>query len=259
MIRPAKSPNMMSTTGRIPVIPAPTPIPVKPASDLGVSSTRSVPNSWTRPPRTLNAVPASATSSPMMKTRGSRRISSASASRTASPKVNSRTASFTNSAVSGIHVLLHLVHVGIGRRHSELYGFLDLGLYFHLDLIQRGLIGDLLRENCLGRNLDRISLRLPLLLFLFRAIVFAADITHMVPHEAIGVRHKERGTIPVARALDQTLRHAINGAHILAIDAFRLHTERGAARQNIARSRFGNVGVLVVHVVLANVDHGQLP
>ena len=35
-----KSPNMMSTTGRIPVIAAPTPIPVIPASEIGESITR---------------------------------------------------------------------------------------------------------------------------------------------------------------------------------------------------------------------------
>src|SRR5581483_187828 len=44
----------------------------------------------TRPARTLNGVPASATSSPMMKTVGSRRISSASASLIAWAKVISR-------------------------------------------------------------------------------------------------------------------------------------------------------------------------
>src|SRR5579862_4857419 len=198
MIRPAKSPNMMSTTGRIPVIPAPTPIPVKPASEIGVSKTRSVPNSWTKPPRTLNAVPASATSSPMMKTRGSRRISSASASRTASPRVSSRTAT----AISGIYVLIHLVHVRIRRRHGKLDSFIDLGFYFRLSLIQRGLVGDLLRENRLGRNLDRIALRFPGLFFLLRAIVFATDIAHVMPHEAIGIRHQKSRTTAVARAVD---------------------------------------------------------
>src|SRR5579864_2132352 len=182
MIRPAKSPNMMSTTGRMPVIPAPTPMPVKPASEMGVSSTRSGPNSVTRPLKTLNAVPASATSSPITNTLGSRRISSASASRTASPNVNSRTAT----ATSGIHVLLHFVHVRIGRRHGGLHGFLDLGFHFRLNLVQRRLAGDVLRQDRLGGHLDRIALGLPGLLFLFRAIVFAADIAHVVPHKTIG-------------------------------------------------------------------------
>ena len=42
MISVEKSPNMMSTTGRNPVIAAPTPMPVNPGSEIGVSSTRSV-------------------------------------------------------------------------------------------------------------------------------------------------------------------------------------------------------------------------
>ena len=45
---------MMSTTGRRPVIAAPTPRPVKPGSEIGVSMMRSLPNSSTSPFSTLN-------------------------------------------------------------------------------------------------------------------------------------------------------------------------------------------------------------
>jgi hypothetical protein len=78
-----KSPNIRSTTGPAPVIAAPTAMPMKPGSEIGVSITLSVPNSSTSPESTLNGVPASATSSPIRMTVGSRRISSASASLTA--------------------------------------------------------------------------------------------------------------------------------------------------------------------------------
>ena len=57
MISVRKSPNMMSTTGRMPVIAAPSPSPVIPASEIGESMTRSGPNSSTSPARTLNGVP----------------------------------------------------------------------------------------------------------------------------------------------------------------------------------------------------------
>src|ERR1700690_629895 len=154
MVRVMKSPNMISTTGRRPVIAAPTPTPVNPASEIGVSTTRDVPNSSTRPDSTLNGVPASATSSPMMKTRGSRRISSASASRTASPNVNSRTAT----ATSGIYVLLHFVDVRIRRRHGKLNGLLDLSFHFRLNLVEAGTVGDVLREDRVGNHLDGIAL-----------------------------------------------------------------------------------------------------
>src|SRR5437763_1365983 len=83
MISVRKSPNMMSTTGRIPVIAAPSASPVIPGSEIGESITRSGPNSSTSPDITLKGVPASATSSPMTYTVGSRRNSSASASLTA--------------------------------------------------------------------------------------------------------------------------------------------------------------------------------
>src|SRR5258708_12733642 len=119
---------MMSITGRIPVIAAPTPTPVNPASEIGVSITRSLPNSSTRPDKTLNGVPASATSSPMMHTRESRRISSASASRTACANVSSR---------SGIDVLLHFVHTRIGRGDGELHRRLHDGENFGCNLFQR--------------------------------------------------------------------------------------------------------------------------
>ncbi len=44
---------MISTTGRSPSIAAPTPAPTKPSSEIGVSRTRSGPNSSSRPAETL--------------------------------------------------------------------------------------------------------------------------------------------------------------------------------------------------------------
>src|SRR3984893_3486461 len=123
MVKVRKSPNMISTTGRSPVIAAPTPTPVNPASEIGVSITRSAPNSSTSPESTLNGVPASATSSPKMQTRESRRISSARASRTDCANVNSRW------EASGIDVLLNLLYAGI--RSSD--GKLDRGFHFRSD------------------------------------------------------------------------------------------------------------------------------
>src|SRR6202158_5261829 len=149
----------MSTTGRKPVIAAPTPTPVNPASEIGVSTTRSAPNSSTRPESTLNGVPASATSSPKMHTRESRRISSASASRTACANVSSR---------SGIYVLLHLAHVRVGRGDGELHGWLHDGADFFRSCLERGNIGIALLDQPLRQHENRIALRLPQLLFLFR-------------------------------------------------------------------------------------------
>src|ERR1044071_7483980 len=140
-----KSPNMMSTTGRNPVIAAPTAMPVKPASEIGVSSTRSLPNSSTSPLNTLNTVPASAMSSPQMNTRGSRRSSSASASRTASPNVNSR--------ISGIDILIYFVDGGIRRCHREGNRFVDLGFHLHVHLLQLGDVGEALTHQPMAQHL----------------------------------------------------------------------------------------------------------
>ena len=68
-----------STTGRSPVIAAPTPTPTIVFSEIGVSRTRLSPNSSSRPCVTLNAPWKTPMSSPMMNTRSSRVISSCSA------------------------------------------------------------------------------------------------------------------------------------------------------------------------------------
>src|SRR6188768_2448062 len=109
-----KSPNMMSTIGRIPAMAA-----------------------STRPTSTLKVVPASATSSPMRTTVGSRRISSAMASLMASPKVSSLIAV----ANSGIDVLVHFAGVGVRAVHREFYGGIHLDDERLLDGIERGAIG----------------------------------------------------------------------------------------------------------------------
>ena len=59
MVRVRKSPNMMSTTGRMPVMAAPTPMPVMPGLRDRRVDDALVPNSSTSPASTLNGVPAS--------------------------------------------------------------------------------------------------------------------------------------------------------------------------------------------------------
>src|SRR6267378_3731019 len=207
-----KSPNMISTTGLIPVIAAPTAIPVKPASDMGVSTMRSVPNSSTSPLRTLYTVPASAMSSPQMKTRESRRISSARASRTASPKVNSR--------VSGIYVLVHLVCVWIRSSHRKFDGLVHFRLHFRLDLIQSSAIGEILGGQPIGKQLDGIPLGFPHLLFFLRAVILAIDVAHMVAHEAVRVANEECRSLAGADSIDDRVR-AGQGPAFLVCNTYR--------------------------------------
>src|SRR6202049_4184963 len=197
---------MISTTGRNPVIAAPTPIPVKPASEIGVSSTRSAPNSSTSPDRTLNGVPASATSSPMMHTRESRRISSASASRTACANVSSR---------SGINVLLHFVNTWIGCGNGELHSRFHDDAHFRRNAIERRSVGIASIEQPLRQNLDGIAVGLPVLLLLLRAVVLAIDVADVMPAVAVGIALQESGSGPGARALYQEHRDFMDRAHVL--------------------------------------------
>src|SRR4030042_1835032 len=85
MANAVKSPNMISATGRMPVIAAPTAVPTMVDSDIGVSLTLSSPNSWARVSVTLKAPPQyRPMSSPSRKTDASLVISSLRASRSAS-------------------------------------------------------------------------------------------------------------------------------------------------------------------------------
>ena len=72
--------NCISATGRWPWSAAPTAAPTMSDSAMGVSTTRSGPNSSSKPAVTLKAPPSVAMSSPRQKTLSSRSISSRSAS-----------------------------------------------------------------------------------------------------------------------------------------------------------------------------------
>src|SRR5438477_9496982 len=160
-----KSPNMMSTTGRIPVTAAPTPRPVMPGSEIGESRTRSGPNSSTSPASTLNGVPASATSSPITNTVSSRRSSSASAWLTAWANVS-----------SGIDVLSDLARVGERRLERERETGLDLGARLVGDPLQVVRSGELLLLEPGAVERQRVALAAPEVLLVLRPVVRAVDV-----------------------------------------------------------------------------------
>src|SRR5579872_2188397 len=250
MVSVMKSPNMMSTTGRSPVMAAPTATPVNPASEMGVSTTRFAPNSSTNPESTLNGVPASATSSPMMQTRESRRISSASASRTACANVSSR---------SGLDVLLDLANVWIRRVDGKLHGCFHRDPNFRGNVIERCSVRIALREQPLFQNFDGIAVRLPEILFLLGAVVLAIDIADVMAAVAIGITLQKCGSAPAARTIHQSRRNFIHRANVLSVHSGSFNTEGRCSREDGARSGFLIVGVLVVLIVFADVDYRQLP
>src|SRR5580700_5016929 len=250
MVRVMKSPNMMSTTGRRPVIAAPTATPVNPASEIGVSTTRPAPNSSTNPERTLNGVPASATSSPKMQTWESRRISSASASRTACANVSSR---------SGIDVLLDLVNVWIGSVYGELHGCFHRGPNLRGNVIERRSVRMALFAQPLFQNFNGIAVRLPEILFLLGAVVLAIDVADVMAAVAVGIALQECRPAAGAAAIHQSQCNFIHGANVLSVHSGRFDTEGSGTSENGARGGFLIVRVLVVLIVFADVDHRQLP
>src|SRR5437773_422304 len=248
---------MMSTIGRSPVMAAPTPRPVKPASEMGVSMTRSRPNSCTSPPSTLNAVPASATSSPSRTTRGSRRISSAMASLTASPNVSSRAAEAVSAG--SIHVLGRLLGVRIRRIDGPLHGAIHVGSQLRVDRIERSLAGNTVLDQMAAEDGDGIALGHPVLLLLLRTVVVAADIADVMAPESIRVRQQERGAITAARARHQRRGGRIHRENVLSVDRLRLQAEPGRPPHDFTRRRLGEMGVFVIEIVLAEVHDRQLP
>src|SRR5574338_857621 len=218
MVSVRESPNMMSAIGLMPVIAAPTATPVKPASEMGVSMTRLLPNSSTRPERTLKGVPASATSSPRIMTRESRRISSASASRMASANV------IVRSRVSGIDVTPHVLGCRIGRIESELGGLLDLRADLRADLLERRGRRETVRREPVGEPRNGIAARHPVLFLLLQTVVGTVDISDVMTVVPVCVAQQERGPLPCPGPRDQRRRRRVHGAHVLAVDALGANT-----------------------------------
>src|SRR5580704_17034549 len=253
MVSMMKSPNIMSTMGRRPVMAAPTATPVKPASEIGVSSTRSVPNSSTSPESTLKGVPASATSSPRMQTRGSRRISSASASLTACAKVSSRT------RVSGINVLLRFFGFWIRSSDRKIHRSLHLRANIGFDGCQSVGVCEFFSDQPSGEKLNGVAFSLPLLLLLLGTVIFAVDVADMVSRVAISIAKQKRGAFALARAFHQARCGGVDGADVLSIDTFRRDAEGLAAGKHVSGSGFGEMRIFGIVVVFTGVNYRQFP
>src|SRR5580692_1150415 len=97
---------------------------------------------------------------------------------------------------SGIHVLLHFRHTGVGSGHGELNRLLHLRLYLRLNETKLIGIRKALFDQPTGQQLDGISLRLPVLLLILRAVVLAIDIANVVPGVAIRIAQNKRWPTP---------------------------------------------------------------
>ena len=77
--------------------------------------------------------------------------------------------------------------------------------------------------------------------------------------EAVRMADKKGGAFSFPRPLHQAPRGSINQLYILAVDRFRRNAEGFRPRLDLARSCFAIVGVFVVKIIFAQIDHGQLP
>src|SRR6185369_6782834 len=110
-----------------------------------------------------------------------------------------------------------------------------------------------------AKKRDGIAFGFPELLFLFRTIVFAVDVTDMMSGKPVRAAQKELRSAACSRAVDQLLRRVVNSLYILAVDTDSRNAEAFGTREDVSRDGFGVVGVFVVEIVFANVDDGQLP
>src|SRR5581483_8715360 len=240
---------------------APAATPAMAASEIGVSSTRSWPNSFSRPSVTVNAPPkppGTPMSSPSRMTRSSLRISSRSASRSASTTVSRRSVVPCSSIVRGCVDIVQAI-LGFRARacFCECHGLIKLAfdILFHpLELFRRNqafrFAEDLIAH-------QRVS-PAPILYLLLGAIV--PRVAAGVSGEPVGLQFEQRGTTARTRSF-RGFRHSV-------VDHFHVVAVHGAARNSICRAaraaprhtgHFLNGGGCSVAVVLADEDDGKIP
>src|SRR5580658_2849092 len=187
----------------------------------------------------------------MMKTLESRRISSASASRIASANVISR--------VSTVYILTNLA----GIREGSLCGKFDACGNFGLNAGAHLLQVVALRQPFLDQpgsvELERVALRDPFALFLLGTVIGPIDVSHVMPAIAIRVKLQEIRSKPLSRAFDGATGGGIDGSHILPITYLGGNPECLRTSFDFPRRGFAKMCVLVVHIVLADIDHRELP
>src|SRR4029077_3210992 len=97
------------------------------------------------------------------------------------------------------------------------------------------------------------------MLFLLGTVVFAIDVADVMAAVAVSITLQEGGATAGTSAFHQPGRDFMHRAHILYVHARGSNLAGGSATENGARCGFLIVRVLVVLIVLADVNHRQLP
>src|SRR2546428_13602759 len=270
--------NIISTIGRSPVTAAPTAAPMNPDSLIGVSSTRSRPNSLTSPlvtPRTppqasspckCSTFAPPATSSPIRITRGSRRISWRIASFSAWLKLSCRSAIFPSLGVGcwGLGIVIH-IDIGIGFPHirerallGELYRCLDLRSHAVINRLELSRADQFAREHIVFEQFDWVALFL--VLFVLCGNFIRLLVSLVVTVEAVGLALEQSRAFASSRPSDRLTRGLIHGEDVVTIHGDAGHIIGCGAVSDVLdatvilrRRRLG------VAVILGDEDHRQLP
>src|SRR5258706_4597228 len=159
----------------------------------------------------------------------------------------------------GIDMLIYLACLGERGVEPELHPCLNFGLGLRLHLRQPLGVRDALCDEPLAQQCDRVALCAPELLLLLGAVVGALDVADVAAVVSIRVAQEERWPLAAARSRHQRARRGIDGAHILPVYPLAQDAERLRPRAKIAGGGFCIGRVLVVEIVLADVDDGELP
>src|SRR3990172_6622835 len=186
---------------------APQAAPAKPDSEIGVSMTRSSPNSSMNPLVTLKAPPKTPMSSPMRKTLGSRRISSRSAWLMASRYVTTGIRGTRAAGWAGVpsrrsrreESLGHRLRLRIGKLFRVLDGLLHDLFALFVDRFDLQGAETAFAQKVLGEENHRIAGR-PVLAHLLRHV--GGVVVLSVPALAKRLELDEVGTLAGARMLD---------------------------------------------------------
>src|SRR5262245_5061821 len=167
-----------------------------------------------------------------------------------------RASSYVRPDRSRVDVFVDLRRGGVRRRQRVLYAAVDLRFHVGVDALEGAFVHQALQAR--GERLQRIVLAHPLALFLARAIVTidVADVVAVVP---VRLALEKRRPLAAPRAIHESLHRRVDRLHVLAVDRLRVDAEGLRARQNLARDRFAARRVLAVEIVLAHVDHRELP
>src|SRR5438067_5330708 len=159
----------------------------------------------------------------------------------------------------GEDIFGHLARVGERRLQREREPRLDLGARLVLDALQVVGRREVLLFEPRAEEGERVALAAPELLLLLRPVVRTVDVADVMPVVAVRVAEQKGGAASRACALHELRCRRVDRAHILSVDLARFDSEGPRTREDVARRHVEVVRVLVVLVVLADVDHGQLP